>query len=88
MKVDVTAMWQGISDARDKDGIPQELYNDLWKAVSSVSYQGSVGRRVCDYGALLQALALVQTPHWFYLTKVWRRLGESLASGISVASNE
>ncbi len=86
-RVDLTAFSQGIWDARDAKEIPQEFADLVCQAAANISYPNVVGRSVCDYDKLLIALAGVKTDHWVNLVFLWKYLGPSLSSGISVANN-
>jgi hypothetical protein len=88
MKVDFTAMWQGVSDALDAGSISQALYDELWNEVRIITFLGISGRDVCDYGELMSVLSSIQPDSYFPLARLWRNLGPSLASGLSVASQE
>jgi len=91
MQVDTTAMLQGICDARDAKEISHELYSKLCERIMKVSEPGSVGRLECDYEQLMCQLGLVPydgdiDPEWVEFSMLWKRLGDSLASGITVAN--
>ncbi len=85
--IDVTAMMQGIWDARDNSTMSQEFADQIYEAICEITYRGKVGRRVCDYNKLLVALSTVEPEDWIELVRLWEYLGKSLASGISVAAN-
>lgn len=88
IKVDVTAMWQGISDAHDRGEIDKAFYELLWAGIQGNAYRGRVGRRVIEYRSLLEVLAKTEPVHYVQLVDLWKRLGASIASGVSVASEE
>lgn len=88
MKVDYLAMWQGVGDALDAREISNTFYLELHDRVSIKVFYGKTGRRLIYYTDLLQALATVEPTHNLDAARLWRRLGVSLASGISVANQE
>jgi hypothetical protein len=93
MQIDVVAMIQGVFDAGQAGEISQRFADDVRDAIRTVSYPGPVRRSVCDYDKLLVALAAVEPgdsvrPEFraLELGQLWRRLGPSLASGLTVAN--
>ena len=89
MKVDFTAMWQGVSNASDAGEIDENLVIALYERIRPLAYPGKSGRLVVLYFDLLSALAMVETSAApIRMARLWRHLGTSLASGISVASQE
>lgn len=82
--VDVTALMQGVWDARDDKKISQVFSKRIWIAVCEVAYRGKTGRRVCDYDRLLVALSTIKPDHWIELVRLWEYLPPSLSSAISV----
>jgi len=88
MKVDYLAMWQGVGDALDAGEITNTTYTELLDRINVKTFHGKNGRRLIYYTDLLASLALVETSNPFELVRLWRRLGASIASGISVVSQE
>lgn len=88
MKVDFTAMWQGVSNACDAGEIDEKLYIALYERVRAKAFHGESGRLLILYSDLLSTLAPVEPTNYMQLVRLWHHLGTSLASGISVASQE
>lgn len=88
MKVDYLVMWQGIGDALDAREIENSFYLELFDKVVCKTFVGKNGRKLIYYTDLLQALASVEPATDYQLVRLWRYLGNSLASGINVASQE
>lgn len=93
MQIDTTAMIQGVFDAREEGEISQGFADAIRNTIHAIAYRGPVGRSVCDYEHLLSALAVVIPGadaraefHALELGQLWRRLGPSLASGLTVAN--
>lgn len=86
MQIDVTAMLQGLGDARDKNEVSENFADKIYSAVREISYRGPVGRQVCDYDKLLMALSAIEPEYWIEASMLWKRLGNSLSSGITVAN--
>lgn len=92
MQVDTIAMLQGIFNARDANEISSLLCKELHERISNISTPGKVGRPECDYTSLLEQLGLaacaenVDGVEWIEFSLLWKRLGDSLASGITVAN--
>jgi hypothetical protein len=84
MYIDFLAMWQPISNLRDDNGIDADSYVKLMYAVREASITNRFNRKAIKHEDLLSALAGVQLPPDVWV-KVWRALGEGIASGILVA---
>ena len=81
MLLDTIATLQGVIDA----DIDQS--RRICRAIQDISFPGIVGRRVCRYVDLLRVLARIEL-HWTEMSKLWKKLGPSMASGFIVASDE
>lgn len=88
MKVDFTAMWQGVSNAADAKEIDDGLLIALYERIRPLAFEGKTARLVINYSDLLCGLSQVEPSNYMQLVRLWRHLGTSLASGISVASQE
>lgn len=90
MNIDYIAMSQGIGDALDAGEIEYSFYLELLKKVGCLTFVVQSGRPLIRYIDLLQALATVvpTNDRQYQMVCLWRRLGTSIASGISVASQE
>lgn len=94
MQIDTTAMLQGILDARDANEISDDLCSELQRLISKVSKPGKLGRQECDYARVLEQIGLAayashldDVPLAEY-ARLWKRLGDSISSVISVAIND
>lgn len=86
MQVDITALLQGIYDARNDKKISPEFANEIIVIVREITYSGPVRRPVCDYDKLLIELSKIETERWWQLSFLWKYLGDSLSSGITAAN--
>lgn len=86
MRVDTVALIQGVYEARSKTSGKRDFYNSVLKAINDISSPGPVTRRECEYAELLHALAELEPGSWVELSKLWKHLGDSLASAICVAN--
>lgn len=84
--VDTTAFLQGVGDTEQAGWITQQEYYDICQHVLKLSHVGSVGRRVCGYQELLEALAGFELSS-FSTQQLWKRIGPSLISGLGVADS-
>ena len=85
MNVDVVAMLQGIHNARHDKKIPQSMHSAIVHAIVAVAKSGPVGRAEIDHGVMLRELAGIESFPALYWADLWPYLGDSIASGISVA---
>ena len=86
MSVDTVALLQGVIDALADRKISEEFYERVRYAISSVSHIGPVGRSECRHDELLLALSTIEA-EWIEWTMLWKYLGDSLSSGITVAGD-
>ena len=87
MNVDVTAMIQGVHNARDAKKIPQEMHSAIVHAIVAVAKPGPVRRSEIDYGVMLREIAGVDGFPACQWAGLWPYLGKSIAEGIGVASH-
>lgn len=86
MRIDTTAFLQGVINAETEHTICQELAQQIYDAVDSISYRGPVGRSVCDYDKLLVELSKIEA-EWIEWSLMWKHLGDWMSSGITVAAH-